>query len=46
MIGMRHILVHDYTGTDADAVRAAVEKELPVLKHQIEDILSDHGVSA
>jgi uncharacterized protein with HEPN domain len=43
IIGMRHVLVHDYTGVDAEAVWAAVEKDLPVLKSQIEGILSDLG---
>ena len=36
IMGMRHILVHDYFQIDLDIVWAVVEKELPKLKEQLE----------
>ncbi len=39
MIGMRHILVHDYFGIDLDVVWAVVEQDLPRLRVQVETIL-------
>ena len=41
MIGMRHVLVHGYFETDTDIVRKAVERDLPILKVQIEKILAE-----
>jgi uncharacterized protein with HEPN domain len=40
MIGMRHILVHDYFRTDTDIVWQVVENELPPLKRALLDLLS------
>ncbi len=40
MIGMRHVLVHGYFETDLDAVWNAVENDLPLLKRQIQAILT------
>ena len=40
IIGMRHILVHDYFGMDAALVWTAVEHDLPVLKRDVEAILN------
>ncbi|MFZ5453958.1 MAG: DUF86 domain-containing protein [Thermodesulfobacteriota bacterium] len=39
IIGMRHILTHDYFDIDVEVVWAAVENDLPELKRQIEAIL-------
>ena len=37
---MRHILVHDYFGIDTDIVWDVVERDLPTLKRQLEDLLA------
>jgi uncharacterized protein with HEPN domain len=39
IIGMRHILVHDYFVIDTDIVWDAVERDLPDLKNKIERML-------
>jgi uncharacterized protein with HEPN domain len=39
IIGMRHILVHNYFEIDMDVVAAVLEKDLPLLKPQIEAII-------
>ncbi len=36
---MRNILVHHYFGIDTDAVWAVVEKDLPDLKWNVQEIL-------
>jgi len=36
---MRNILVHEYFSIDYDEVWATIEKDIPVLKHQLNDIL-------
>lgn len=41
IIGMRNILVHHYFGIDVAAAWAAVENDLPTLKHQIQAMLSE-----
>jgi uncharacterized protein with HEPN domain len=41
MIGMRHVLVHGYFETDIGMVRKAVDRDLPVLKKQVEKILAE-----
>jgi uncharacterized protein with HEPN domain len=40
MIGMRHVLVHGYFETDTELVKKVVERDLPVLKTQLETILA------
>jgi uncharacterized protein with HEPN domain len=35
IMGMRHILVHDYFQIDLEIVWAVVEKELPILKEKL-----------
>ncbi len=39
IIGMRNILVHQYSVVDCDLVWELVENELPVLKHNIEKMM-------
>jgi uncharacterized protein with HEPN domain len=41
IIGMRHVLVHSYFEIDLDAVKQVLERDLPILKSQIEGILRD-----
>ncbi|NKB71057.1 MAG: DUF86 domain-containing protein [Candidatus Latescibacteria bacterium] len=43
IIGMRNILVHHYFAIDLDIVKAVLEKDLPLLKSQIQTILDDLG---
>jgi uncharacterized protein with HEPN domain len=38
IIGMRHILTHDYFDIDQEVVWAVVENDLPELKRQVEAI--------
>ena len=40
IVGMRHILVHAYFEIDMEVVMAVLEKDLPRLKPQIEEILA------
>jgi uncharacterized protein with HEPN domain len=39
IIGMRHILVHDYFVIDIDIVWDAVERDLPPLRDKIDEML-------
>jgi len=43
IIGMRHILVHNYFEIDLPLVWNAVERELPELKRQITSIIKELG---
>jgi len=40
LVGMRHILVHDYFHVDLDIVWAVVTNELPSLKAQVQRLLN------
>lgn len=42
---MRHRLIHEYFNINLDLVWDVVEKELPILKPKIEDMLSELGSS-
>ena len=39
VIGMRHVLVHDYFDIDLDIVWRVIEQDVPALKHNIRNIL-------
>jgi uncharacterized protein with HEPN domain len=43
ILGMRHILVHDYFKLDTDIVWAAIEKDLPDLKATLKAIVGEMG---
>jgi uncharacterized protein with HEPN domain len=43
IIGMRHVLVHGYFAIDLEVVWTAVDKDLPLLKRGIEEILGELG---
>lgn len=40
IIGMRHVIVHEYFKVDLSIVEKVLEEHLPILKAQIEKILS------
>jgi uncharacterized protein with HEPN domain len=39
IMGMRHILVHDYFAIDLEIVWNVVENELPILKKKLQEII-------
>jgi len=46
IVAMRNVLVHEYFGVDLEEVWRTVERDLPLLKHQIEALvkrLEDQG---
>lgn len=40
IIGMRHILVHEYFGIDFDLIWQVIIKDLPLLKTKVESIIN------
>jgi len=40
IIGMRHILVHEYFGMDFDLIWQVIIKDLPILKEKVSSILN------
>ena len=46
IIGMRHVLVHEYFGIDLDIVWQVVKADLPALKHKITAIVDELGGKA
>jgi uncharacterized protein with HEPN domain len=45
IIGMRHILVHEYFGIDLDLVWRTVSKNIPELKESVKTIIHELGDS-
>lgn len=43
IVGMRHILVHDYFAVDTEVVWGVVERDLTELKRKIERLLTELG---
>jgi uncharacterized protein with HEPN domain len=43
IVALRNVLVHDYLEIDLDGIWDIVEKDLPVLKKQIQTMLDDSG---
>ena len=41
IVGMRNIVVHDYSKTNIPAVWIVVERDLPVLRHAIQEMLKE-----
>ncbi|MDH5429773.1 MAG: DUF86 domain-containing protein [Nitrospirota bacterium] len=41
IIGMRNALVHEYFDIDTDIVWTVIERDLPILKQEIENILQE-----
>ena len=39
--GLRNVIVHEYFGVDVDVVWGVIERDLPVLKHRIQEILAE-----
>ena len=39
IVKMRHVLVHDYLGIDLGEIWAVVERDVPVLKKQVSEML-------
>jgi len=39
VVGMRNVLIHDYLAIDVDIVWVAVERDLPLLRPQVQALL-------
>ena len=42
--GTRDVLIHDYMGVDIDRVWEIATREVPILKHEVERVLSEGGL--
>jgi uncharacterized protein with HEPN domain len=42
IIGLRHVLVHDYDKVDAERLFVILQKHLPILKAEVEKILNNN----
>ncbi|TWF44848.1 uncharacterized protein with HEPN domain [Chitinophaga polysaccharea] len=40
IIGLRHILVHEYFGIDAEVIWQIIENDIPVLKERVDEMLN------
>lgn len=43
IVGMRHIVVHDYFAVDTEIVWDVIERDLPDLRRKVEGILREPG---
>ncbi len=43
IVGIRHVLVHEYFGVDLELVWGIVTDDLPPLKVALKRMLADHG---
>ena len=43
MIGMRHVLVHGYFETDSEIIWEVIDRDLPILKEQLEKIVTKNN---
>lgn len=45
IIGLRHLLVHDYDKSDASIIWTILQKDIPVLKREVELLLKGYNGS-
>ena len=45
IIGLRHLLVHDYDRSDDSIIWTILQKHLPILKREVELLLKEHDGS-